>query len=247
MKTQQKYPNEKILEMWNQQKDNLQVGKENEEVLENMFLSIQKEINYLTARLSMLMNSIRLIKTQDTCQLRDNPKEFYMYTDDTGAEITVSREDVIEELKIVAKQAKLARFPIKETTQKSIIMSVDSINKVILTPGQYLVRVLGIYWDPNFNNRTRRIKYIMETETGDLFSINLYKNKEFEYYSPAKQKDIELKSPDMWLQPLVITVGISPTTTFLTLDSIEIVDKKWFEADVNNEKKEINNNEFTNI
>ena len=75
MKTQQKYPNEKILEMWNQQKDNLQVGKENEEVLENMFLLIQKEINYLTARLSMLMNSIRLIKTQDTCQLRDNPKE----------------------------------------------------------------------------------------------------------------------------------------------------------------------------
>ena len=247
MKTQQKYPNEKILEMWNQQKDNLQVGKENEEVLENMFLLIQKEINYLTARLSMLMNSIRLIKTQDTCQLRDNPKEFYMYTDDTGAEITVSREDVIEELKIVAKQAKLARFPIKETTQKSIIMSVDSINKVILTPGQYRVRVFGSYWDPNFNNRTRRIKYIMETETGDLFSINLYKNKEFEYYSPAKQKDIELKSPDMWLQPLVITVGISPTTTFLTLDSIEIVDKKWFEADVNNEKKEINNNESTNI
>lgn len=247
MKTQQKYTNEKILEMWNQQKDNLQVGNENEQILENMFLTIQKEVNHLNARLSMLMNSIRLIKTQDTCQLRDNPKEFYTYTDDTGAEITSSRADVIEELKMVAEQAKSARYPIKETAQKSIVMSIDSINKVILTPGQYLVRVLGIYWDPNFNNRTRRIKYIMETETGDLFSINLYKNKEFEYYSPAKQKDIELKSPDMWLQPIAITVGISPTTTFLTLDSIEIVNKKWFEDDVNNEKKEQSSNEPTTI
>ena len=113
MENQQKHPTERILQAWSESKGNLQIGEENTKELEAVFTAVQKEMNFLSSRVSMVMNSIRLIKSQDTCQMRENKKENYTYIDATGAEVTATRQEVIEELKTLAQQAKTARYPVR--------------------------------------------------------------------------------------------------------------------------------------
>lgn len=219
---------DKIIEIWNKSKNNLDFSNEVKNNLENIFFTIQKEFDNLSKRISFITNSVRIIKENEYEELRLKIKEKYKYTNENGEEQFLNYKDAIQKLETLAKEAKTNNYPVLKIDEKSFIMDIDKINKVIITPGEYTVRVVGIYWDPLTNiSKNRSIRLILETETHDLLYVPIFKNREFDYYAPTKQNNIELKSTDMWLKILKVKIGVNKTTTFLELEEVSESEKQW--------------------
>ena len=201
--------------------------------MKNLFAKIQEEFSFQETQFLLLKNSIRLIKEDrfDAPQLRTR-KEDYAYLDSTSAAVQISRFDLLTYLISSAEKGKHEGVPVLNLSDARIESAVESVNRVIMAPGKYRVRFLMAIWDPHSDakdSNRRALRCFFETENHDLFFVKVFRNSKFEYYSPARQENMELKDSAIWLQPMFATFSLNRSSTFLQLDYLELSEENWEE------------------
>lgn len=224
---------EKILTAWNEVAKTLDLNSDQNTALENLFTEIQEKFSFQEAQFLLLKNSVRLIKEDrfDSPQLRTR-KEDYAYLDSTEAAVQISRFDLLTYLVSTAEKGKHEGVPVLNMSDARIESAVESVNRVIMAPGKYRVRFLMAIWNPYFDGKDsnrRVLRCFFETENHDLFFVKVSRNSKFEYYSPARQENMELKNSAIWLQPMLATFSLNRSSTFLQLDYLEPSEGNWEE------------------
>lgn len=224
---------EKILTAWNEVAKTLNLNSDQNTALENLFTKIQDEFSFQEIQFLLLKNSIRLIKEDrfDSPQLRTR-KEDYAYLDSTEAAVQISRFDLLTYLISTAEKGKHEGVPVLNLSDARIESAVESVNRVIMAPGKYRVRFLMAIWDPHSDakdSNRRALRCFFETENHDLFFVKVFRNSKFEYYSPVRQENMELKNSAIWLQPMLATFSLNRSSTFLQLDYLEPSEENWEE------------------
>ncbi|MDU1056659.1 MAG: hypothetical protein E7A37_06405 [Negativicoccus succinicivorans] len=224
---------EKILTAWNEVAKTLDLNSDQNTALENLFTEIQEKFSFQEAQFLLLKNSVRLIKEDrfDSPQLRTR-KEDYAYLDSTEAAVQISRFDLLTYLVSTAEKGKHEGVPVLNMSDARIESAVESVNRVIMAPGKYRVRFLMAIWNPYFDGKDsnrRVLRCFFETENHDLFFVKVSRNSKFEYYSPARQENMELKNSAIWLQPMFATFSLNRSSTFLQLDYLEPSEENWEE------------------
>lgn len=222
-----------ILTAWNEVAKTLNLNSDQNTALENLFTEIQKKFSFQEAQFLLLKNSVRLIKEDrfDSPQLRTR-KEDYAYLDSTEAAVQISRFDLLTYLVSTAEKGKHEGVPVLNMSDARIESAVESVNRVIMAPGKYRVRFLMAIWNPYFDGKDsnrRVLRCFFETENHDLFFVKVSRNSKFEYYSPARQENMELKNSAIWLQPMLATFSLNRSSTFLQLDYLEPSEGNWEE------------------
>lgn len=224
---------EKILTAWNEVAKTLDLNSDQNTALENLFTEIQEKFSFQEAQFLLLKNSVRLIKEDrfDSPQLRTR-KEDYAYLDSTEAAVQISRFDLLTYLVSTAEKGKHDGVPVLNLSDARIENAVESVNRVIMAPGKYRVRFLMAIWDPHSDakdSNRRALRCFFETENHDLFFIKVFRNSKFEYYSPMRQEDMELKTSAIWLKPMLASFSLNRSSTFLQLDYLEPSEENWEE------------------
>lgn len=227
---------QKILSAWKTAAETLHLEENQTTALENLFTKIQEEFSFQENQFSMLKNSIRLVKTDrfDTPTLRSR-KEDYTYLDSTEAVVQIERLDLLTYLISTAEKAKREGVPVLNLSDSRTEFAVESVNRVLLAPGQYRVRFLMAIWDPRTDvkdSNRRALRCFFETENHDIFFVRVLRNRKFEYYSPARQDNMELKNSALWMKPMLATFSVSYSSTFLQLDCLEVLEEEWKEEEL---------------
>lgn len=222
-----------ILTAWNEVAKTLNLNSDQNTALENLFTEIQEKFSFQEAQFLLLKNSVRLIKEDrfDSPQLRTR-KEDYAYLDSTEAAVQISRFDLLTYLVSTAEKGKHEGVPVLNMSDGRIESAVESVNRVIMAPGKYRVRFLMAIWNPYLDGKDsnrRVLRCFFETENHDLFFVKVSRNSKFEYYSPARQENMELKNSAIWLQPMLATFSLNRSSTFLQLDYLEPLEENWEE------------------
>lgn len=222
---------QKIMNAWKGASETLHLDQNQMTAMDNLFAKIQEEFSFQENQFAMLKNSIRLVKTDrfDAPTLRSR-KENYTYLDSTEAVVQIERLDLLTYLISTAEKAKRDGVPVLSLSDARTECAVESVNRVILAPGQYKVRFLMAIWDPHTStNRVRALRCFFETENHDLFFVKILRNRKFDYYAPARQENMELKNSALWMKPMLATFSISYSSTFLQLDCLELLEEEWKE------------------